>query len=297
MISATSTDEALTFLRPDENQRLSSRPSAPEAPAPQVTSVLSNLSSTEGTPRYVWDEGIALEPEFARFLEIAAPRRLAVLARTDWNELSSSIAADLVKIVISRRVIGEPTVVSEEEEPLWIFRGEMASEETDPLRLSDWLVECRVGLASQVSQVHRRVLKTTGALWGRTNDDWAWPLLQQPTGEASERWGHRQRITPQEFLDQLYSLSEEGDREAAVDLALEIVDNLLCHDELAAVEEVLSLVDLQRLDTSSMVALLTITRGWRDQLRERPGFLRGVEKELRRVKPRWRVRAMLKGLR
>ena len=76
-----------------------------------------------------------------------------------------------------------------------------------------------------------------------------------------------------------------GDLDAAVDLIFDHFDELLQARKFREVDEALDAVDVNRLDSNLMVALLTITRAAKENLRRREELIRRIETKLRADAP------------
>jgi hypothetical protein len=113
----------------------------------------------------------------------------------------------------------------------------------------------------------------------------------QPVTEAGSAWSPVRR--PPEWLDVLYRLCEEGKEDAAVDLVIDAVDDLLHVRDLPRCDEILKLADVERLSVRAMLALLMETFRARSGLPSRLGFYEQVDGELRSRLPDARVDALL----
>jgi DNA segregation ATPase FtsK/SpoIIIE-like protein len=83
------------------------------------------------------------------------------------------------------------------------------------------------------------------------------------------------------LADELYALCAQGRDQEAVERVLSRFESDLRADRFAAVDEVLSQVDVARLAPSVLIAALTITVPAKDLLRARAAFFRQVEETLR----------------
>ena len=98
------------------------------------------------------------------------------------------------------------------------------------------------------------------------------------------------------WLSSTYSLVAKKDVHAAIDLVFEHFDELLHEGRMREADEALAAVDVKRLDSNLMVAVLTITRAAKDQLNRRADLLRRVESRLQVMVPE-RAADLIAGLR
>src|SRR5690554_3245725 len=68
------------------------------------------------------------------------------------------------------------------------------------------------------------------------------------------------------WLDRVYSLVASGETDDAVDLIFDFVDDRLLEGDAARVDDLLVTTDVKRLDTTLMLAVLSITKPASDQL-------------------------------
>jgi len=83
-----------------------------------------------------------------------------------------------------------------------------------------------------------------------------------------------------EFLAQLYQLDAAGDLQSATDKAFDYIDRLLSLGMFGVSNEILKRVQVERLSTSLMRSLLTITFAAKRHLQDREDFFEQVEKEM-----------------
>ena len=98
------------------------------------------------------------------------------------------------------------------------------------------------------------------------------------------------------WLSRAYSLAASGSIDAAVDLVFDRFDALLATGSFRRADEALAAVDVKRLDTHLMVALLSITLPGRAELRRRAALVKRIERELEQTAPT-RADELLAGLR
>ncbi len=98
------------------------------------------------------------------------------------------------------------------------------------------------------------------------------------------------------WLDEVYSAVAASLQDDAVDLMFDQIDDLLCEGKAPQVNDLLSHIDIKRLDTTLMLAVLSITKPAAELLTNRDGFVRRVEKSLRQQAPE-RAERLLSGLR
>lgn len=84
-----------------------------------------------------------------------------------------------------------------------------------------------------------------------------------------------------DLLTTIYALSEDGDIDAAVDIVLVRVDEMLRYEDFGDVDSLLSHVDVGRLDIKLLFSLIYATTDARDELPQRALLLRRVESRLR----------------
>jgi len=102
-------------------------------------------------------------------------------------------------------------------------------------------------------------------------------------------WVEHGEFTNSLWLLDWYRCAEETD--SAIDMLFRRVDNQLLAGRFVCVDELLCLVDLERLSISLLLAVLTITAAGRP-----PAFYERAEQRLQQLAPD-RVEALLKGLR
>ncbi len=118
-------------------------------------------------------------------------------------------------------------------------------------------------------------------------------LQEQSTIAWSENARHRSELA---WLSKTYSLVASRDVDAAVDLIFDQFDELLHARKFREADEALAAVDVKRLDSNLMVALLTITRAAKASLRRREELVHRIETTLRADAPK-RADHLLAGVR
>lgn len=98
------------------------------------------------------------------------------------------------------------------------------------------------------------------------------------------------------WLGDVYSLVRRNQPDAAVDILFRHVDDMLLKDEFSRCNALLRAIDLKRLDTNLIVAVLSITVEVSSQLSYRSRFVGRAEKRLQELAPE-RVERLLSGLR
>jgi len=98
------------------------------------------------------------------------------------------------------------------------------------------------------------------------------------------------------WLSKTYSLVAKLAVDSAVDLVFDHFDDLLHGEKFREADEALAAVDIKRLDSNLMVALLTITHAAKENLRRREDLVRRIEKKLEADAPD-RAEQLLAGLR
>lgn len=86
------------------------------------------------------------------------------------------------------------------------------------------------------------------------------------------------------------------DRYAASDLLFEKIDDLLLEGKMEEADEAIRAIDVDKLDSSLLVGVLSVTLRARDLLRTRPALVRAIEKRLHDIVP-GRVEELMSGLR
>ena len=65
----------------------------------------------------------------------------------------------------------------------------------------------------------------------------------------------------------------------------DVMDSLLTGGRFKEVDAILGMVEIDKLNATSMLAFLTITGAYRDQLNEYPAYFRKVEERIRKELP------------
>ena len=97
------------------------------------------------------------------------------------------------------------------------------------------------------------------------------------------------------WLEDIYTLVDEGDPDSAIDILFTEVDKILSAGDFTRCDGLLRTIDPKRLDTNLLVAALSITKRGADKLRERPAFVQRVKSRLEVVAPD-RAAKLLSGL-
>lgn len=97
-------------------------------------------------------------------------------------------------------------------------------------------------------------------------------------------------------LPEVYSLVQRGQLEQAGDLVFSKIDDLLCAGEFRRCDELLQMVDPERLDINVMLSFLSVTFAAKHKLPGRASLVRRIEVRLHDVAPT-RVEALLAPLR
>ncbi|WP_428265089.1 hypothetical protein [Haliangium sp.] len=98
------------------------------------------------------------------------------------------------------------------------------------------------------------------------------------------------------WLGDVYSLVARQQPDEAIDILFDHIDELLSEGQFARCDSVLRAIDLDRLDTNLVVAVLSITLSAADELPHRARLLSRAEKRLSVLAPE-RVERLLHGLR
>jgi hypothetical protein len=108
-------------------------------------------------------------------------------------------------------------------------------------------------------------------------------------GAASDR-----RIAS--FLDEVYALAGTSDLDTASDRIFDFVDRLLCDDQFDACDDVLEMVDVEKLPTTLMRSFLSITAAAKGKLPSRPALYRKIEQRMIELKGAEKTRTILGNL-
>ena len=122
-------------------------------------------------------------------------------------------------------------------------------------------------------------------------------IAEQLQQQSTAVWpGRAKRSSDLAWLSETYSLVARHAIDPAVDLVFDHFDELLDCGKFREADEALAAVDVKRLDSNLMVALLTITRAAKDRLRRRADLVRRIEARLIADAPE-RTKELLAGLR
>jgi len=98
-----------------------------------------------------------------------------------------------------------------------------------------------------------------------------------------------------DWLSDLYVMIKNGSTDKAIDLLIDEVDDLLSDGEFERCDDLMGLIDLDRLDVDLLVGVLSVTLGAAELLPSRPGLIEQVEERLEGLVPE-RVDALMEGL-
>lgn len=98
------------------------------------------------------------------------------------------------------------------------------------------------------------------------------------------------------WLNDVYAHVAENAPDPAIDILFDHVNDLLFEDQFTKCNDLLHAVDLKRLDTNLLVALLSITAPARDVLSDREWLVKRIEDRLLELAPD-RVEKLMSGLR
>jgi len=87
------------------------------------------------------------------------------------------------------------------------------------------------------------------------------------------------------WVEKIYSLVEQGKSYKAINILFKEIDDLLCEGEFETCNESLKTFDLERLDTSLLVGLLSITFPASDKLSYRPEMVEKIRTRLENLAP------------
>ncbi len=97
------------------------------------------------------------------------------------------------------------------------------------------------------------------------------------------------------WLEDVYSFVQQNKLDDAIDVLFYNIDDLLLAGELYKCDCLLKTIDLKRLDTNLVVALLSITKSAKHKLSERASFVLRALNRLNELSPD-RVSKMISGL-
>ena len=97
------------------------------------------------------------------------------------------------------------------------------------------------------------------------------------------------------WFDELYSNMEKGKIHAAMDILYEKIDDLFIEEKFCKVDEILTRLDLERLDANLLAGVLTITLPAKDSLKKHAELFDRIAAILRKRLPD-RAEAILRGL-
>jgi hypothetical protein len=100
----------------------------------------------------------------------------------------------------------------------------------------------------------------------------------------------------EDWLDDVYAFVAAKDDERAVELVFDTIDDLLLEGRFQVCDDTLRAVDVERLNPTLLLALLSITLAAKDRLHGREALLKRIERRLRTLAPE-RVEELLHGLR
>jgi hypothetical protein len=121
------------------------------------------------------------------------------------------------------------------------------------------------------------------------------PRIGEPVQEIGSGWTPVRTVP--EFLEELYGLCSSERTNAAVDLVIDGVDDVLAANDVARCEDILQSADVLRLSVSVMLALLMETFRARKVVPARAEFYSRVDRRLRETLPSSKVDALLATLR
>lgn len=97
------------------------------------------------------------------------------------------------------------------------------------------------------------------------------------------------------WLEEIYQLCESN-TDKGIDLLFSKIDELLLKEDFELCDDILCTIDLQKLNTSMLLGLLSITFTAADKLPYRSKLITNIEAILKVLEPA-RVENLLKGLR
>lgn len=103
------------------------------------------------------------------------------------------------------------------------------------------------------------------------------------------------RPEPPPWLETLYALVARDKPDKAVELLFEQVDDQMIEGRFAECDDLLQIIDLDRLDLNLIIAVLSITLAPKDSLPSRPAFVQKASAEVQKRAPT-RANRLLQGL-
>ncbi len=97
------------------------------------------------------------------------------------------------------------------------------------------------------------------------------------------------------WIEDVYSLVKREEIDPAIDLLFEKIDDLLVDGHFTACDDILRAIDVSRLDTNLLVAVLSITVAAREHLPYRVRWLERATQRLMELSPD-RIEGLLAGL-
>lgn len=98
------------------------------------------------------------------------------------------------------------------------------------------------------------------------------------------------------WLEDVYSLVRRAEVDDALDTLFREMDRLFRAGSFRECDSALEALDVKRLDTNTLVALLSVTRRASDKLAQRPSLVLRIERQFRQSEPN-RADRLLAGLR
>lgn len=129
--------------------------------------------------------------------------------------------------------------------------------------------------------------------WSHEN----WLIVYWPYWECEEFVrNHDLTLEDESFLEIIYKHIENSEIEEAGGLLLERIDESFERDKFFEVDELISKIDISKLNPTLMVGLLSFTYSGKDKLRNRPLMVSKIEEKLTKDCPD-RVQKLMENLR
>lgn len=124
-----------------------------------------------------------------------------------------------------------------------------------------------------------------------------WLLVHWPYWECEEFVrNHDLTLEDESFLEVIYEYIENSEIEEAGDLLLERIDESFERDKFFEVDELISKIDIGKLNSTLMVGLLSFTYAGKDKLKNHSIMVSKIEEKLTRDCPD-RVQKLMENLR
>lgn len=101
---------------------------------------------------------------------------------------------------------------------------------------------------------------------------------------------------PNIWLQKLYDFVENSKDDDAIDLLFDNIDDLLIDHRIDLCEEILNIINLEKLNSNLLIGLLSITNSAKTYLPTRTKIISDIEKIFKKTESPERIEGLLKGL-